>query len=78
MARILVSETSPKLILNNHCAICEFPAAMQHPGGSGGQPKPHSVVIGEKKSKGTEGKAFHANQLAHTFRPRRNPKQPLG
>jgi predicted RecB family nuclease len=24
MARILVSETSPNLMLNNHCSICEF------------------------------------------------------
>src|ERR1700730_6754127 len=76
MARILVSETSPKLVLNNHCSICEFrqPCHTQAV-----QEDNLSLIrgIGEKEIKGYGRKGlFTLTQLAYTFRPRRNPKQP--
>ena len=78
MARILVSETSPNLMLNNHCSICEF---RQQCHTQAVQEDNLSLIrgIGEKEIKGYGRKGlFTLTQLAYTFRPRRNPKQPDG
>ena len=78
MKRILVSETSPNLMLNNHCSICEF---RQQCHTQAVQEDNLSLIrgIGEKEIKGYGRKGlFTLTQLAYTFRPRRNPKQPDG
>jgi hypothetical protein len=74
----LVSETSPNLMLNNHCSICEF---RQQCHTQAVQEDNLSLIrgIGEKEIKGYGRKGlFTLTQLAYTFRPRRNPKQPDG
>jgi predicted RecB family nuclease len=72
------SETSPKLILNNHCAICEF---RQQCNTQAVQEDNLSLIrgIGEKEIKGYGRKGlFTLTQLAHTFRPRAAPSNQIG
>jgi predicted RecB family nuclease len=76
VARMPVSEDPPKLALNGHCPICEF---RQQCHAQAVQEANLTLIrgIGEKEIKryGRKG-LFTLTQLAHTFRPRRNRKQP--
>ena len=71
----LNSETPPKLILNEHCQVCEFRARCHD---QAMQEDNLSLLRGmsekEIKNLGKKG-IFTITQLAHTFRPRRKGKR---
>jgi predicted RecB family nuclease len=69
------AEASPKLILNDHCQICEF---RQRCHNQAVQEDNLSLLrgISEKEIKGYNRKGIlTVTQLAHTFRPRRKGKR---
>ena len=75
MQEALNSETAPKLILNEHCRVCEFRARCHD---QAIQEDNLSLLRGmsekEIKKLGKKG-IFTITQLAHTFRPRRKGKR---
>ncbi len=75
--RGLLSATSqPRLILNDHCQVCEFRRACEQQAISEDN---LSLLrgLGEKAVKGYGRRGiFTITQLAHTFRPRRKRKSP--
>jgi predicted RecB family nuclease len=72
---MVTAESPPKLVLNDHCQICEF---RQRCHDQAVQQDNLSLLrgISEKEIKRFARKGiFSVTQLAHTFRPRRNGKQ---
>jgi predicted RecB family nuclease len=68
-------ESPPRLILNDHCQVCEFHQRCQQ---QAMQEDNLSLLrgMGEKEIKGYARKGiFTVSQLSHTFRPRRRPKR---
>jgi predicted RecB family nuclease len=75
MVRLVACETPPKLLLNKHCAVCEFRERCYT---QAIQEDNLSLIrgIGEKEITRYSRKGLLTlTQLAHTFRPRRDPKQ---
>src|SRR5262249_25970711 len=69
------AESSPKLILNNHCQVCEF---LQRCHDRAGLEDNLSLLrgMGEKEIKSYARKGiFTITQLSHTFRPRRRGRR---
>ena len=69
------AEAPPRLVLNDHCAICEFRQRCQQ---QAVQEDNLSLLRGmkEKEVKGYARKGIlTVTQLAHTFRPRRKGKK---
>jgi len=75
---LLSSHSPPDLILNRHCAECEFQAGCRK---KAIEKDDLSLLSGmtEKERKNFNSKGiFGATQLSYTFRPRRRPKQLTG
>jgi predicted RecB family nuclease len=65
----------PRLVLNNHCQVCEF---RQRGHQQAAREDSRSLLrgLGEKEIKGYARKGILTlTQLAHTFRPRRRGKR---
>ena len=78
IASLLSSHSPPDLILNRHCAECEFQAGCRK---KAIEKDDLSLLSGmtEKERKNFNSKGiFGATQLSYTFRPRRRPKQLAG
>ncbi len=78
IASLLSSHSPPDLILNRHCAECEFRAGC---GQKAIEKDDLSLLSGmtEKERKSFNNKGiFGVTQLSYTFRPRRRPKQLAG
>jgi predicted RecB family nuclease len=75
---LLSSHSPPDLILNRHCAECEFQAVCRQ---KAIEKDDFSLLFGmtekEKKRFNSEG-IFGVTQLSYAFRPRRRPKQLAG
>jgi predicted RecB family nuclease len=75
IAALLSSPTPPDLILNRHCAECEFQARCRQ---KALEKDDLSLLVGmsEKERKQLRSKGiFTVTQLSYTFRPRRRPKR---
>jgi len=75
IAALLASTTPPDLVLNRHCAECEFQARCRK---IALEKDDLSLLAGmnEKERKSLRGKGiFTVTQLSYTFRPRRRPKR---
>jgi len=75
MAALLASPTPPDLVLNRHCAECEFQARCRQKA----LEKDDLSLLGgmkedERKEYNSKG-IFTVTQLSYTFRPRRRPKK---
>jgi predicted RecB family nuclease len=78
IASLLSSHSPPDLILNRHCAECEFRAGCRQ---KAVEKDELSLLSGmtEKERKNFNSKGiFGVTQLSYTFRPRRRPKQLAG
>jgi predicted RecB family nuclease len=78
IASLLSSHSPPDLILNRHCAECEFRAGCRQ---KAIEKDDLSLLSGmtEKERKSFNNKGiFGVTQLSYTFRPRRRPKQLAG
>ena len=77
MKEIVSAESPPKLILNDHCQVCEFRQRCHE---EAVQEDNISLLrgVGEKEVKRYARKGiFSVTRLAHTFRPRRKGKKQL-
>src|SRR5262249_20668194 len=75
LTRVQGSETTPRLLLNDHCQVCEF---RQRCHDQAVKEDNLSLLrnIGEKEIKALARKGILTlTQLAHTFRPRRKGKR---
>ncbi len=75
IAILLSQGTPPDLVLNRHCAECEFQAACRQ---KAVEKDDLSLLSGmtQKERKGNRNKGiFTVTQLSYTFRPRRKPKR---
>jgi predicted RecB family nuclease len=75
LRQIQIAEASPRLILNDHCSVCEFRQRCHQ---QAVQEDNISLLRGmsEKEVKGYARKGIlTVTQLAHTFRPRRRGKR---
>ena len=75
--RMRTAETPPRLVLNNHCPVCEFRQRCHQ---QATQEDSISLLRGmkEKEVRAYARKGiFTVTQLAHTFRPRRKGKRAL-
>ena len=75
MAKLLASKSPPDLILNRHCAECEYQARCRQ---KAIDKDDLSLLAGmtEKERKKLNSKGiFTVTQLSYTFRPRRRPKR---
>jgi predicted RecB family nuclease len=75
IAALLASQSPPDLILNRHCAECEFQARCRQ---KAVEKDDLSLLAGmsEKERKKFNSKGiFTVTQLSYTFRPRRRPKR---
>jgi predicted RecB family nuclease len=75
VATLLSSPAPPDLVLNRHCAECEFQAACRQ---KALEKDDLSLLAGmsEKERKNLHSKGiFTVTQLSYTFRPRRRPKR---
>jgi predicted RecB family nuclease len=76
LASMRRAESTPTLVLNGHCSICEFRSQCYH---RAVEEDALSLLrgIGEKRLRQYARKGlFTLTQLAHTFRPRRKGKRP--
>jgi predicted RecB family nuclease len=75
IAALLSNPAPPDLVLNRHCAECEFQARCRE---KAIERDDLSLLAGmsEKERKNLHGKGiFTVTQLSYTFRPRRRPKR---
>jgi predicted RecB family nuclease len=78
IASLLSSHSPPDLILNRHCAECEFRAGCRQKAIEKDDLSLLSSMT-EKERKNFNSKGiFGVTQLSYTFRPRRRPKQQAG
>src|SRR5205823_8463630 len=78
IAALLSSDSPPELVLNRHCAVCEFQARCRQ---EAIKKDDLSLISGmsEKERKAFNNKGiFTVTQLSYTFRPRRRPRQLAG
>lgn len=72
----LISEDSPPdLILNRHCAECEFKARCKQKAIEADDLSLLSAMSEKERSRHRSKGIFTVNQLSYTFRPRRTPKR---
>ena len=77
IAALLSSPSPPDLILNRHCAECEFRAGCRKAVGKDDLSLLSGMTEKERKNFHSKG-IFGVTQLSYTFRPRRRPKQLVG
>ena len=65
----------PDLILNRHCAECEFKARCRHKAIEADDLSLLSAMSEKERSRHRSKGIFTVNQLSYTFRPRRTPKR---
>lgn len=72
----LISDDSPPdLILNRHCAECEFKARCRQKASEADDLSLLSAMTEKERSRHRSKGIFTVNQLSYTFRPRRTPKR---
>jgi len=72
----LISDDSPPdLILNRHCAECEFKARCKQKAIEADDLSLLSAMSEKERSRHRSKGIFTVNQLSYTFRPRRTPKR---
>jgi predicted RecB family nuclease len=77
IASLLSSQSPPDLILNRHCAECEFRAGCREAVGKDDLSLLSGMTDKERKDFNSKG-IFGVTQLSYTFRPRRRPKRLVG
>ena len=77
IAALLSSPSPPDLILNRHCAECEFRAGCRKAVGKDDLSLLSGMTEKERKNFNSKG-IFGVTQLSYAFRPRRRPKQLVG
>ncbi|MDO8542603.1 MAG: IS66 family transposase [Opitutaceae bacterium] len=73
-AALLASASPPDLVLNRHCAECEFQARCRQKGIEQDDLSLLSSISEQERKKFRGRGIFTATQLSYTFRPRRRPK----
>ena len=75
IAILLSSNLPPDLVLNRHCAECEFQAHCRRKAIEKDDLSLLSGMTEKERKKFNSKGIFTATQLSHTFRPRRRPKR---
>jgi predicted RecB family nuclease len=75
IATLLSSLTAPDLVLNRHCAECEFQARCRQNAIEADDLSLLSGMTEKERSRHRSKGIFTVNQLSYTFRPRRTPKR---
>ena len=78
IASLLSSHSPPDLILNRHCAECEFRARCRQKAIEKDDLSLLSSMTEKERKKFNSKGIFGVTQLSYTFRPRRRPKQLAG
>lgn len=75
IAALLSSPTPPNLVLNRHCAECEFQARCRQKAIETDDLSLLAAMSAKERQKLRSKGIFTVTQLSYTFRPRRRPKQ---
>jgi predicted RecB family nuclease len=75
IATSLYSNSPPELILNRHCAECEFQARCRQKAIEADDLSLLSGMMEKERSRHRSKGIFTVTQLSYTFRPRRTPKR---
>jgi len=75
IATLLSSHSAPDLVLNRHCAECEFQARCRQNAIEADDLSLLSGMTEKERSRHRSKGIFTVNQLSYTFRPRRTPKR---
>ena len=75
IAAMLSTPTPPDLVLNRHCAECEFQAQCRQKAIEKDDLSLLSRMTEKERKKFNSKGIFTVTQLSHTFRPRRRPKR---
>ena len=78
IAALLSSPTPPNLVLNRHCAECEFQARCRQKAIETDDLSLLAGMSAKERQKLRSKGIFTVTQLSYTFRPRRRPKQMRG
>ncbi len=72
---LLTSETPPDLVLNKHCAECEFQKRCRQKATEEDDLSLLAGISADERSRNRSKGIFSVKQLSYTFRPRRAPKR---
>src|SRR5439155_1880850 len=75
LSELLVSGSPPDLVLNRHCAECEFQARCRQKAIDKDDLSLLSSMTEKERKKFNSKGIFTVTQLSYTFRPRRRPKR---
>jgi predicted RecB family nuclease len=75
IAKLLANATPPELVLNHHCAACEFQARCKQKALEKDDLSLLSNMPEKERTKLHRKGIFTVTQLSYTFRPRRRPKK---
>ena len=75
IVKLLASESPPDLILNRHCAECEYQARCRRKSIEKDDLSLLASMTEKERKKLNSKGIFTVTQLSYTFRPRRRPKQ---
>jgi predicted RecB family nuclease len=75
IATLLSSHSAPDLVLNRHCAACEFQARCRQKAIEVDDLSLLSGMMEKERSRHRSKGIFTVNQLSYTFRPRRTPRR---
>ena len=75
ITKIIASNDQPDLILNRHCAECEYNTTCRQTAIQKGDLSLLSGMTAKERSKFHKKGIFTVTQLSYTFRPRRRPKR---
>ena len=73
--KLVSKESLPELVLNRHCAECEFQARCRQKAIETDDLSLFSGMKPEERDRHRRKGIFTVNQLSYTFRPRRRPKK---
>ena len=72
---LLSNDSPPELVLNRHCAECEFKARCRKTANEADDLSLLSAMTEKERSRHRSKGIFTVNQLSYTFRPRKTPKR---